>query len=257
MVGGEVNERASVPWDEATRALFQLVNADANQGRRSGTSWDLANSSDLGLVIWRPDPKTHYPEPQSVKADFYVVGLTGTINGEGSGRVKWEIRYDWDATKKYHVNLHVTITTTTHYSFNDEDTPGERESFQLFLRSARSATLTSHCYDGTSWAANSEDAWLTRNELTPVAHADADAKRQYAQTLWETLFNEGRCFEDSWKRVTERQPAAAIESSFAPVIRFDRRRTPSVTPEIREFWVMRAQQYLRDRQEWYALALIA
>jgi len=112
----EINKLVDEPWRHATCTMYQLINIDANRDYRTGIPWSILNSGEFKLVIWNSNPKTKYPEPQSAEEGLYIVGSTGTIRGTGSDRIKWEIRYDWDPARRYHVNLHVTTNRATMYS---------------------------------------------------------------------------------------------------------------------------------------------
>ena len=261
MVGGEINESVDMPWERAICTMYQLINIDANHGSRTRTPWSILNSGELELVIWRPNGKIAYPDPQSAKDGLYVVGLVGKIRRPESDRIRWEIRYDWDPTKGFHVNLHVSIDQTTVYSFNDDYAPGARDaqrSFKVFLQWARRATLTSRCYDSTPWAMDSPNAYIHINELEPVVHKDEIHKERYAQTVWEGLFGEGKTVERIWKRYNEGDSSTAdFQNPFKVITRFEKPRDRSVDPRIREYWQYRVRQYLQDRRECYGHAVIS
>ena len=261
MVGGEINQSVDMPWERAICTMYQLINIDANHGSHTRTPWSILNSGELELVIWRPNANTAYPEPQSVKNGLYVVGLVGKIRRPESERIRWEIRYDWDPTKGFHVNLHVTTDQTTIYSFNDDYSFGARDarkSFQVFLRWARSATLTSGCYDSTSWAIDSPNAYIHINELEPVVWQEEIHKERYAKAVWKGLFGEGTNIERIWKRYNEGDSSTAeFQNPFKATTRFEEPRDRSIEPRIREYWQCRVQQYLQDRQEYFGLAVIS
>ncbi len=251
-----------MPWEHASCTLYQIINIDANHGSHTGTPWRIENSGEFELVIWRTNPKIQYPIRELAENGFYVVGLTGIIRGTGTDRIKWEIRYDWDPTKRYHVNLHVTTDATTLYSFNSYTFGLQQteQSFKEFLRWARSTTLISKCYDPSPSSEDEEDektSWLYKNKLTPVVRMDVTTKKQCAQAVWEGLFGEGKCVEHNWKRFNERLPPAEFHPPSKSVIRFDEPRDRSVEPGAREFWQELVGFYLRVHHELYRLALIS